>query len=218
MCIYIDITMLKYILIHMRQRRRETEKIVALTAKLGVVRVRDLRQRGIHPEPLRRMSASGTITRIGRGLYVLNSAVITPAHSLVIMAKWKPDGVICLLSALAFHQIGTQLPRQVWIAIDRRHATPRIDYPPIKVFRFSGRALTAGIEIHKIEGVPVQIYSPAKTVADCFKCRHKIGLDVAIESLREGWRKKRFTMDELWEFARICRVANIMRPYLEAIT
>ena len=128
------------------------------------------------------------------------------------------DSIVCLLSALAFHQIGTQLPRQVWIAIDRRQGTPRIQYPPLRVSRFSGRALTAGVETHKIEGVPVRIYAPAKTVADCFKCRHKIGLDVAIEALRDGWQKKRFTMDELWKFARICRIANVMRPYLEAIT
>jgi predicted transcriptional regulator of viral defense system len=200
-----------------KKRAGEKEKILALAAKLGVVRVRDLRQRGIHPEHLRRMSAIGIFTRIGRGLYVPSSAEITPVHSMVLAAKWKPDGVVCLLSALAFHQIGTQLPRQVWIALDRRHATPRIDYPPIRVFRFSGPALTAGVEIHKIEGVPVRVYSPAKTVADCFKCRHKIGLDVAMESLRDGWHKKRFTMDELWKFARICRVANVMRPYLEAI-
>jgi len=202
----------------MKEETTQAEKIVALGKKLGVVRVRDLRWRGIHPEILRRTVAGGMFVRIGRGLYVLSSADITPAHSLVLVAKWKPDGVVCLLSALAYHQIGTQLPREVWIAIDRRHATPRIKYPPIRVFRFSGLALTAGVETRTIEGVPVRIYSPAKTVADCFKCRHKIGLDVAIESLRDGWRKKRFTMDELWKFARICRVANIMRPYLEAVT
>lgn len=218
MCTCIDIIAVKCIFIHMGKGKTETDKIVALATKLGVVRVRDLRQRGIHPEALRRMSAGGILTRIGRGLYMLNSADVTPAHTLVLAAKWKPDGVVCLLSALAFHQIGTQLPRQVWIAIDRRHATPRIQYPPIRVSRFSGRALTAGVEIHKIEGVSVRIYAPAKTVVDCFKCRHKIGLDVAIEALRDGWQKKRFSMDELWKFARICRTANVMRPYLEAIT
>jgi predicted transcriptional regulator of viral defense system len=202
----------------MNRPRPEREKIVALAAKLGVVRVRDLRQRGIHPEHLRRLSENGIFTRIGRGLYVFSSAEITPAHSMVLAAKWKPDGVVCLLSALAFHEIGTQLPRQVWIAIDRRHAPPRIDYPPIRVFRFSGSALTEGVETHKLEGVPVRIYSPAKTVVDCFKYRNKIGLDVALEALREGWRKRRFTIDEIWKFARICRVANIMRPYLEVIT
>ncbi len=196
----------------------QTEKIVELATRLGVVRVRDLRQRGIHPELLRRMSSRGMFTRVGRGLYVLSSAEITPAHSLVLAAKWQPHGIVCLLSALAFHQIGTQLPRLVWMAIDRRRATPRIEYPPIRVFRYSGLAFTTGVEAHTIEGVRVRIYSPAKTVADCFKYRHKIGLDVAIEALRDGWRKRRFTMDELWKFARICRVANIMRPYLEAIT
>jgi len=202
----------------MNRPRPEREKIVALAAKLGIVRVRDLRQRGIHPEHLRRLSENGIFKRIGRGLYVLSSAEITPSHSMVLAAKWKPDGVVCLLSALAFHEIGTQLPRQVWIAIDRRHATPRIDYPPMRVFRFSGSALTEGVETHKIEGVPVRIYSPAKTVVDCFKYRNKIGLDVALEALREGWRKRRFTIDEIWKFGRICRVANIMRPYLEVIT
>jgi predicted transcriptional regulator of viral defense system len=201
----------------MKRRTSEREKIAALTAKLGIVRVRDLRQRKLHPEYLRRMVAEGILERTGRGLYLLSSAEISPSHSMALAAKWKPDSVVCLLSALSFHEIGTQLPRQVWIAIGRRHATPRISNPPIRVFRFSGSALTEGVEIHRLQGVPVRIYSPAKTVADCFKYRHKIGLDVPLEALRDGWRKKRFTMDELWEFARICRVANVMRPYLEVI-
>jgi predicted transcriptional regulator of viral defense system len=201
----------------MRRRRSDRVKIAALTAKLGVIRVRDLRQRRLHPEYLRRLVSEGTLKRAGRGLYLLSSTEISPFHSLVLAAKWKPDSVVCLLSALAFHEIGTQLPRQVWIAIGRREAAPGVTIPPIRVFRFSGSALTEGVDIHRLEGVPVRIYSPAKTVADCFKYRHKIGLDVPIEALRDGWQKKRFTIDELWNFARICRVANVMRPYLEMI-
>ena len=130
--------------------------------------------------------------------------------------KLVPRGVICLLSALQFHDLTTQAPFEVWMAIDVRARRPRRKTPPLRIVRFSGEALTAGVETHKVEGVPVRVYGPAKTVADCFKYRNKIGLDVALEALRDYRREHPGGMDELWHFARICRVANVMRPYLEA--
>ena len=129
-----------------------------------------------------------------------------------------PGGVICLLSALRFHEYTTQSPPDVWMGIRSGARVPSLGNRLVRFVRYSTESLAAGCKTHQLEGVPVRITNPAKTVADCFKCRYKIGLDVAIESLRDGWRKKRFTIDELWKFARICRVANIIRPYLEAIT
>lgn len=124
---------------------------------------------------------------------------------------------MCLLSALNFHRLGTQLPHEVWIALDRSARHPSIRYPRLRVVRFSGQALREGVETHRIEGQTVRIYGVAKTIADLFKYRNKIGLDVALEALREGWRARRFTMDELHRYARICRVERVMRPYLEAL-
>ena len=193
------------------------DRILALAHDLGVLRLRDVTALGIHPEYVRRLTAAGQLIRTGRGLYVLPDADLTESHSLVEAAKRVPEGVVCLLSALQFHDIGTQMPRQVWLALDYKARRPRIDYPPLRIVRFSGEALNTGIERHTIEGVQVRIYDPGKTIADCFKYRNKIGLDVALEALREGWRARLFTMDKLWRYAAVCRVANVMRPYLEAV-
>ncbi len=124
---------------------------------------------------------------------------------------------MCLLSALRFHDIGTQTPFQVWIALDRRARRPALKYPPLRVVRFTGAALTEGVESHRIEGRTVRIYKVAKTVVDCFKCRNKIGLDVALEALREAWHARRFTTEAPYRYAVICRVHRIMRPYLEVL-
>jgi len=139
------------------------------------------------------------------------------SHGLSVVSAAVPHGVVCLLSALQFHGIGTQLPSEVWIAIDRRARRPALQYPPLRIVRSSGAALTEGVESHRIEGRTVRIYGVAKTLADCFKYRNKIGLDVGLEALREVWRARRFTMDELDRYARICRVQRVMRPYLEAL-
>ena len=155
--------------------------------------------------------------RTGRGLYVLADGDFTEHHSLAEACKRVPHGIICLLSALSYHEIGTQNPHEVWMAIDRAMRKPKVDYPPIRIFRFSGVSLREGIEEKKIEGVSIRVYNPAKTVADCFKYRNKVGLDVAIEALKECWRSQRCTVDELVHYARICRVRNIMQPYMEAI-
>lgn len=194
-----------------------SEQILKLAKNQGIIQVRDLRQRGIHPEYLRRLCDKGRLIKLARGQYALPDTNISEHHSLVVVANAVPGAVVCLASALSFHNISTQMPYQVWIAVERRSATPRIKKPAIRLFRFSGAAYTEGIEKHIIEGVEVKVYNPAKTVADCFKYRNKIGLDVAIEALRDGWQQRRFTMDELWKHAKICRVANVMKPYLETL-
>lgn len=193
------------------------ERLLRLAQRRGVLRWQDARKAGVHPEYLRRLEQQGLLERVSRGLYVASDAEITESHGLAQAARRVPHGVICLLSALLFHEVGTQLPFQVWMAIDGDARRPRVTYPPLRIVRMSGRALTEGVEKHQIEGVEAPIYSIAKTVADCFKFRNKIGLDVALEALHDAWRDRRVTMDELWHYAEIDRVANVMRPYLESV-
>jgi predicted transcriptional regulator of viral defense system len=195
----------------------KTKQILKLAHKSGVISTGEVRSQGIHHEYLRQLCKDGKLIRVGRGLYSLPDADVTVHHGLAQAGKAVPKGVICLLSALRFHTIGTQAPHEVWIAIDRRTARPRARYPKLRIVRFSGRSLTEGVDEHPIEGVPVRIYNPAKTVADCFKYRNKIGLDVALEALREVIRERKSTIDELWRYAKICRVTRIIRPYMEAI-
>jgi predicted transcriptional regulator of viral defense system len=194
------------------------DKVLALAKRKGVLRVKDLSEVGIHPEYLRRLCAKGVLVRIDRGLYVPADAQLSANAGLAQVARRVPHGVICLLSALRFHEIGTAHPFEVWIALDQGARRPRVEYPPLRVVRFSGKAFTEGVERRRIESVPVQVYNPAKTVADCFKYRNKIGLDVALEALRECLRSRRCTRAQLWQYAKICRVAEVMRPYLEAIS
>jgi len=191
--------------------------IMKMARKTGVVRAREIRKAGLHPEYLRKLCTSGHLIRTGRGLYVLADGDFTEHHSLAEACKRVPHGIICLLSALSYHEIGTQNPHQIWMAIDRAMRKPKVDYPPIRIFRFSGPSLKEGIEKIQIEGVSIKVYNPAKTVADCFKYRNKVGIDVAIEALKDCWRSRRCTIDELVHYAKICRVGTIMQPYLEAI-
>lgn len=200
-----------------RNKKTKAEQVLDLARGKGVISAADVRDLGIQNEYLHRLCADGKLVRIDRGLYRLPDAEVTEHHGLARAGKAVPRGVVCLLSALRLHGIGTQAPREVWMAIERRAAKPRINNLNMRVVRFSGKAFTEGIEEHDIEGVPVKIYNPAKTVADCFKYRNKIGLDVALEALREALRERRCTYDELWRYAKICRVATVMRPYLEAI-
>lgn len=193
------------------------DKVMTLVRRAGVLRPRDLAQHHIPRQYLLRPQRRGQLQKVGRGLYVESETHLTEHHSLVEACKRVPRGIICLLSALRFHGLTTQAPFEVWIAIDDKAWLPKADNPRLHVVRFSGEALTSGIEEHVIEQVNVRIYGPAKTVADCFKYRNKIGLDVALEALRDCWRHRRATMDELWKYAKVCRVANVMRPYLEAI-
>ena len=143
---------------------------------------------------------------------------ISEHTTLAEVASKHPDVLICLLSALRFHELTTQSPFEVWIAIPNKARAPKMEYPPLRIVRFSGAALTEGDETHTVEGVTVRVTSVAKTVVDCFKFRNKIGLDVALEALRDAWNAKRVTMDDLWHYAKVCRMTNVMRPYLEALT
>lgn len=193
-----------------------SDEVIALMRQQGIVRPQDLRDQGASVSALYRLYEQGRVLRSGRGLYSLPDADLSEHHSLAEACKRIPHGVICLLSALSFHEIGTQLPFEVWMAVDRKARLPNVSYPPLRVVWFSGKALTEGVVVHQIEGIAVPIYCPAKTVADCFKYRNKIGLDVAIEALRECRRLKLCTERDLWQYAEICRVAQVMRPYLEA--
>lgn len=188
-----------------------------LARQKGLVRLRDAQARGIHPEYLRRLASRGELARVGRGLYALPDAEITEHHSLAEVAARVPHGVVCLLTALRVHDLGTQNPKNVWLAIDRKAALPRLKYPPLRIVRFSKPALTQGVEERRVEGVLVRLTTPARTVVDCFKYRNKIGLDVALEALRALRRRKDFKLDELWKYAALQRVARVMKPYLEAI-
>lgn len=192
-------------------------RLLRLARQRGILSTREVIRSGIHSQALSRLTREGMLERVARGQYRLPDQPITENHSLVIAAKAAPQGVVCLLTALRFHEIGTQLPFEVWIALDRRARRPAIEYPRLRVVRFGGRALTEGIETHRIEGEDVRIYCLAKTIADTFKYRNKVGLDVALEALREAWRARRFTMDEIDHYARICRVERVMRPYLEGL-
>lgn len=201
----------------MTNRKGKTGQILELVRNSGVVSAADVRSHGIHHEYLRRMCARGELVRVGRGLYSLPGADVTVHHGLVQTAKAVPRAVICLLSALRFHEIGAQSPCEVWIALDRRAARPRTRQFKTRIVRFSGMALSEGINEYTIEGVQVRIYDPAKTVADCFKYRNKIGLDVALEALREVLDGRKCSIDELWKYAKICRVTKTMRAYMEAL-
>ena len=193
-------------------------KVLSLASQVGVIRARDLEPDGIPRAYLARLTEAGKLQRLGRGLYMLADSAITTNHSLAEAAKRVPHGVVCLLSALRFHGVTTQAPFEVWLAIDNKARAPASKETPLRIVRFSGEALRAGVETHTIDGVPTRIYCLAKTIADCFKYRNKIGLDVAVEALRETWRARKCTMDELWRYATICRVATVMRPYLETLT
>lgn len=186
--------------------------------ELGIFRPRDLAVAGTSGEYVRRLADKGLITKVGRGLYIVTGRSVTENHDLAEACKMVPNGVICLLSALRFHGLTTQNPYQVWMAIGAKNWESDTRQPAIRFVRFSGIAYEFGIQEHKVEGVAIRVYSPAKTVADCFKFRNKIGLDVALEALRDCWRQRKATMDELWEAAKVCRVTNVMKPYLESLT
>ncbi len=199
--------------------RQTTEKqtLIRIARKTGVIRSCDLAGYGVSRTTLQRMVRDGEMHRVGRGVYRLPGGPVSAHATLVEVHRRVPEGVICLLSALAFHEIGTQSPSQVWVAIDRSAWKPVVPELPVRTVRFSGPALAEGVEHHSVEGARLPVYSPAKTVADCFKYRKKIGIDVAIEALRDGWRDRRFTLDELIEFAAICRVKRVIGPYIESL-
>jgi predicted transcriptional regulator of viral defense system len=193
------------------------ERLLRLASERETLRTRDLAGHRIPRTTLSRLVESGRLVQISRGLYALPDHSRSEQHQLAEIAIRSPQGVFCLLTALRFHELTTQSPHEIWLAIPNKAHPPKLDYPPLRVVRFSGAALTQGVGTHMVDGVSVRVYSVAKTVADCFKYRNKIGLDVALEALRESRREKRATNDELWHYAKICRVANVMRPYMESI-
>ena len=197
--------------------RTKAGSALRIVRKAGVLRARELSQWGLARQYLSRLCRLGLVERVGRGLYVATDAGPNQYQSIAEVCKRVPHGVVCLLSALRFHELTTQAPFEVWLAIEEKAWTPKIDYPAVRLMRFSGRALTEGIQEHTVGGVKLRVYSPAKTVADCFKYRNKIGKDVAVEALRDCWRQQSGTMGDLWHFAKVCREANVMRPYLESI-
>lgn len=193
------------------------QKVLVLAAERGLIRPRDLTERGLPTVALTRLVRHGRLQRVGRGLYSLPDRPVSEHNALAEVARKHPQAIVCLLSALRFHDLTTQSPFEVWLAIPNKARAPKMDYPPLRIVRFSGAALTDGVEEHAIDGVPVRATSVARTVADCFKFRNKIGLDVALEALQEAWRAKRVSMDELWRYATLCRVTNVMRPYMESL-
>lgn len=193
------------------------DQILQLFQGASVLRARDFAAAGIAPTYLNRLLAEGILDRPARGLYALAKDEPTEQRSLVEATRRVPQGVVCLLSALQFHGLTTQAPFEVWLAIDRKARLPKPESPRLHVVRFSGQALTNGVQEHTLEGVRVLVYSPAKTVVDCFKYRHKVGIDVALEALRDCLKQRKTTLDEIWQAAKICRMTNVIRPYLEAI-
>jgi predicted transcriptional regulator of viral defense system len=191
--------------------------VLAFVRASGVVRPCDLEATGFNRMWLTRMRRRGLVDQVARGLYVAADAEWTEHHTFAEVAARVPHGVVCLLSALSYHGLTTQAPFEVWLAIDRKARAPRERGLPLRIVRFSGLALTTGAEEHVIEGVPVRIYGPAKTVVDCFRYRNKIGFDVALEALRDCYRLRLATIDELWECAVRLRVGNVMRPYIESL-
>lgn len=195
-----------------------TGRLLSLAREHGLLRSSMLGSHSIPRVTLTRAVRGGLMERLSRGVYGLPDRPVSAHTTLAEAARRVPRGVVCLLSALTFHELTTQAPFEVWLALDNKARPPRLDYPPLRLMRFSGPALTEGVETHVIDGVPVHITSVAKTVADCFKYRNKIGLDVALEALRDAWYNRRTTSDEIWHYAKIDRVANVMRPYLESLT
>ena len=192
-------------------------RVRQIARKKRLFRLSEAVAAGVHPEYVRRLTRQGELTRVGRGLYALATAEATEHHTLAEASKCVPKAIFCLLTALRFHGLGTQNPREVWLAIDRRAGTPRVDFTPVRMIRISGAALASGIEEHNVDGVRVRVTSPARTVVDCFKFRNKIGVDVAVESLRDYRRLRKGTVDELWRQADRLRMARVIRPYWDAM-
>lgn len=193
----------------------KTTKLLKIVERRHIVRPRDLDAAGIPRNYLARLVRKGKLRRLGRGLYTAPTLPASEHISLLEVSRRAPKAIICLLSALRFHEIGTQMPPDVWIAVHFKARAPRIISPPVRVIRLSDAVLHYGVEEKKISGGTIRVFSPAKTVADCFKFRNKIGTDVALEALRDCYRQRKASMSQLWAAARVCRVANVMRPYLE---
>ncbi|WP_421793669.1 type IV toxin-antitoxin system AbiEi family antitoxin domain-containing protein [Hydrocarboniphaga effusa] len=192
------------------------QRVLALLDQQGLLRSSDLDAVGVPRVVLTRMRAAGLLEKVGRGLYRRPDAKASEHETLAVVATKVPQAVLCLLTALQFHELTTQLPRQVWITMPRGSHIPKLDYPPLRMIQAAGEAYSAGIEVVTRDSVPIRVYGVAKTVAECFKHRNTVGADVALEALKEARAQRKATADELWRYAKVCRVANVMRPYLEA--
>ncbi len=194
------------------------DKIAALLQEHGgVLRTSQALKAGVHPRTLYALRDTGALEQLSRGLYRFAGAPPLANPDLVTVARRVPQGVVCLISALAFHELTTQVPHEVQLALPRGAEPPRIEHPPIRTFWFTSRAFQAGIQVHQLDGTPVRIYGPEKTLADCFKYRNKIGLDTAMEGIRLYKEHRRVNVNALMKYAEACRVANVMKPYLEAV-
>ena len=182
-----------------------------------IVRSRDIEAIGFPRQYLVRLHRQGKLNRPARGIYTLPDSDVTEHHSYAEITKRVPQATVCLLSALVFHEITTQSPASVWIALSKGARTPAVVSPSLRIVRLSGPSLTEGIDKHQVEGVAVRVYSAAKTVADCFKFRNKIGLDIAIEALKDCLHQKKASVNEIYRYAKVCRVSNVIRPYIEAL-
>jgi predicted transcriptional regulator of viral defense system len=198
-------------------RTSSRQRVVEFIRKQSLARPRELAALGVSRAALSELTRSGVLHRQGRGLYSVAEAEMSEHRSLAEVAKRVPKGVFCLLSALRFHDLTVQNPHEVWIAIEGRAWKPKLDNPPLRVFRFTGKAWSEGVDHPVIDGVNAAVTNVAKTVADCFKYRNKVGLDVALEALHDAWRKRKLNIDELWRYAEYCRVLKVIRPYLETL-
>ena len=194
----------------------QKSQVAALAKKLGILRASDLQSKGLAREYLARLVEEGILTKDGRGLYRHVEHDASANIGLALIARKHPDAIVCLLSALRYYEIGTQNPWEVWIAIDRKGRKPKMEYPPLRIFRYSTPSLGNGILTHSIDGVKVRMTTPERTIADCFKYRNKIGIDVCTEALREALKRRGFNINKLTEQAKLCRVLNVIRPYIEA--
>ena len=196
---------------------RWSDRLKALFQGATVLRSKDLEDRGLSRTQMKVAVDAGHLERVGRGLYSLPGAELTEHHSLVQAARRVPTGVVCLLSALRFHDLTSQNPHEVWLAIGPKDRLPAPGSPPIKIVRFGEGHFQLGLETHGIEGAMLKVYSVARTVVDLFRYRNKIGIDVALEALREAWRTRRLQLDDLDRYVRICRVQRVIQPYLEGL-
>jgi len=193
----------------------QTARILELAHRQRLLSAADLRSHGWSPQLLLKLHRTGQLQRVSRGLYSLPDSEVTEHQSLAEVCRRVPKAVVCLLSALQFHEIGTQLPHEIWIALPEATQTPALDYPSLRIARLRGEAYSEGIETIVEHGSMIRVYSLAKTITDCFKFRHKVGLDVALEALKEAWRQPRLNIDEVTRYAKTNRVARAMQPYLE---
>ncbi len=206
-----------YHYLNMKTEISNKQKALQMARQKGIVKMSDLTQTGITRATVSRLVKENKLEKLAHGIYCLSETEFSEKESLIIIASRVPQAVFCLLTSLQIHDLTTQLPRKVWIAMPKGSHKPKMDYPPLKMVQYSDEAFSEGIEIMESDNIKLRVYNLAKTIVDCFKHRNKIGLDVAIEALKEAYIKNKVTVDELWHYAKICRVVNVMRPYIEAI-